>query len=60
MNEPILENELNSLLDGVTTGETTRDNILSDCRVIAKSYGLGYGYVIRKLQILSRERAHNT
>ena len=51
--------ELNLLLDSVDSGETDAKCLISDCRAISKSYGLGYGYIISRLATLTTERKGN-
>lgn len=53
-----LGHEINALLDSVIAGETDRVSFVSDCREIAKSYGIGYGYVLRRVRACQATRGH--
>ena len=52
-----LGHEINALLDSVVSGETDKVSFVSDCKEIAKSYGVGYGYVLRRVQACKEVRS---
>ena len=51
-----LQYEIDVLLDSVVAGETDRVSFISDAREIAKSYGIGYGYLLRRVQACKEVR----
>lgn len=44
-----LDRELKDLLSGVKDKTVDKQEFISTLRLIAKSYGLGYGYCLRRI-----------